>query len=258
MSPGAATPQAVRAHNRDAWDRLARTGCVWTRPLPPSAIRDARRGRWEIRLTPHRAIPREWFPPLEGRNVLCLAAGGGHQGPLLAAAGARVTVLDNSPRQLAKDRFVARRDGLAIETVLGDMADLSGFARGSFDLVVHPCSNCYVPDVHPVWKESFRVLARGGVLLAGFVNPVRFLFGTDGPPRGRRLVVTNRIPHATRRAKAGSVVEFGHTLADQIGGQIAAGFAITGFLENGYRGGRDPLSGHIDSFIATRAVKPGR
>lgn len=230
--------------------------CVWTRPLLSTAIRAARRGRGEIRLTPHQALPRSWLPELTGARVLCLAAGGGHQGPLLAAAGARVTVLDNSPKQLEKDRFVARRDGLRIGTVLGDMADLSAFRNASFDLIVHPCSNCYVPDVHPVWKESFRVLRRGGILLAGFVNPVRFLFGTDGPPKGRRLIVTNRIPYSTRRERAGRVVEFGHTLADQIGGQIAAGFAITGFIENGYRGRTDPLSRHIDSFIATRAVKP--
>jgi len=31
----------------------------------------------------------------------CLASGGGQQGPVLAAAGAHVTVFDNSPRQLA-------------------------------------------------------------------------------------------------------------------------------------------------------------
>jgi 2-polyprenyl-3-methyl-5-hydroxy-6-metoxy-1,4-benzoquinol methylase len=70
--------------------------------------------------------------------VLCLASGGGQQGPILAAAGARVTVFDNSPQQLAQDRFVARREGLTLETVEGDMRDLSVFADVSFDLIVHP------------------------------------------------------------------------------------------------------------------------
>jgi hypothetical protein len=51
-------------------------------------------------------------------------SGGGQQGPLLAAAGAVVTVFDNSPQQLGQDRFVAERDGLAIETVEKEMADL--------------------------------------------------------------------------------------------------------------------------------------
>ena len=81
--------------------------------------------------------------------MLCLASGGGQQGPILAAAGANVTVFDNSPRQLAQDRLVADREGLAIETVLGDMADLSAFPDARFDLIVHPVSNVFVPDVRP-------------------------------------------------------------------------------------------------------------
>ena len=40
-------------------------------------------------------MPADWFGDLAGAPVLCLASGGGQQGPLLAAAGARVTVFDN-------------------------------------------------------------------------------------------------------------------------------------------------------------------
>jgi hypothetical protein len=54
---------------------------------------------------------------LAGIEVLCLASGGGQQGPILAAAGAKVTVFDNSANQLVQDRLVADRDGLTIETV---------------------------------------------------------------------------------------------------------------------------------------------
>jgi 2-polyprenyl-3-methyl-5-hydroxy-6-metoxy-1,4-benzoquinol methylase len=46
----------------------------------------------------------KWFPPLKGADVLCLASGGGQQGPILAATGANVTVFDNSPRQLEQDQ----------------------------------------------------------------------------------------------------------------------------------------------------------
>ena len=73
------------------------------------------------------------------QDVLCLASGGGQQGPILAAAGANVTVFDNSPAQLRQDELVARREGLSIRTVQGDMRDLSAFADGSFDLIFHPC-----------------------------------------------------------------------------------------------------------------------
>src|SRR5262249_61569760 len=89
--------------------------------------------------------------------------------------GAKVTVFDNSPRQLAQDRLVAEREGLSIETVQGDMRDLHVFGDESFQLVVHPCSNCFVPEVRPVWREVFRILAPSGTLLAGFINPAAFI-----------------------------------------------------------------------------------
>jgi hypothetical protein len=51
-------------------------------------------------------------------------------------------------------------------------------------------------------------------------------------------------------------VEFGHTLGDQIGEQIEAGFVIEGFYEDRYDGAcNDVLSKFIDTFIATRGVK---
>src|SRR5262249_679645 len=83
--------------------------------------------------------------------------------PARAAAGADVPGPANSPAQLRQDRLVAAREGLEVETVEGDMADLSTFADGRFGLVFHPCSNCFVPDVRPIWREAFRVLQPGGV-----------------------------------------------------------------------------------------------
>src|SRR5262249_39665032 len=155
----------------------------------------ARRGDWAIVLTPTRPVPRDWFGDLAGRNVLCLASGGGQQGPILAAAGARVVVLDQSPAQLQRDRDVAAREGLSLAAVEGDMRDLSRFADGSFDLVFHPVSNCFVPDVRPVWREAFRVLRPGGALLAGFSNPTLYVFDDALANKGE-LVVRHAIPYS--------------------------------------------------------------
>ncbi len=141
----------IREYNRVAWDREVERRNRWTVPVSEAVIAAARRGQWEILLTPSKPVPRAWFPDLEGIDVLCLAAGGGQQGPVLAAAGARVTVLDNSPRQLEQDRFVAEQYALPLDTVEGDMADLSMFSDQSFDLIVHPVSNVFIPDVRPVW-----------------------------------------------------------------------------------------------------------
>jgi len=109
----------IRTYNRRAWDHQAELGNPWTIPVDPRVIAAARQGTVSIQLTEEKPVPREWFPTLAGADVLCLACGGGQQGPVLAAAGARVTVLDNSPLQLERDRMVARREGLDLRAVEG-------------------------------------------------------------------------------------------------------------------------------------------
>ena len=90
----------IARYNSEAWDREVESGNVWTKPVSPELIQKARAGQWEIFLTPAKPVPNDWFPELEGLRVLCLASGGGQQGPILAAAGARLTVFDNSRKQL--------------------------------------------------------------------------------------------------------------------------------------------------------------
>ena len=226
----------------------------------------ARRGDWQVVLTPERPVPRDWLEPLTGKRVLCLACGGGQQGPVLAAAGAEVTVLDNSPAQLAQDRLVAEREGLAVRCVEGDMRDLSAFADGAFELVFHPVSNCFIDEVRPVWREAFRVLAPGGSLLAGFCNPMLFCFDDALRKRGTfRLAhpqpysdVDSLSPEQRARfEREGEPLEFGHTLDDQIGGQIDAGFVLAGFYEDG-KGWTEArsLATFFPPTMATRALKP--
>lgn len=149
-------------YNRQAWDRQVAKGNRWTLPVSHEAIQNARQGSYSVVLTPRKPVPADWLGDVRDKEVLCLASGGGQQVPILAAAGALVTSFDNSPAQLERDREVAQREGLSVETALGDMANLEGLADASFDLIFHPCSNTFVPDVRPVWRECFRVLRPGG------------------------------------------------------------------------------------------------
>jgi SAM-dependent methyltransferase len=255
----------VRSHNRRAWDREVEKKNPWTVAVGPEVIAAARRGEWQIVLTPTKPVPLSWFPELRGMEVLCLASGGGQQGPILAAAGARVTVLDNSPRQLAQDRLVAEREGLSLSTIEGDMADLSIFDDERFGLVINPVSTPFVPDVRPVWREAARVLAPGGALLVGVTNPVNYLFDFELAERGA-LEVRYSIPYSDLRDRSEAELraqleqeeplEYSHTLEDLIGGQLEAGLVITGFYEDVAPG--DAISARIPNFIATRAVKAQR
>jgi SAM-dependent methyltransferase len=251
-----------------AWDKEVECRNKWTVPVSEVVIAAAKQGQWEILLTPSQPVPRAWFPDLEGLEVLCLASGGGQQGPILAAAGAKVTVLDNSPKQLEQDRLVAERQALPVTTVEGDMADLSMFSNQNFDLILHPVSNIFVPDVRPVWQAAFRILRRGGVLLAGFPNPAVYLFDYDLADRSGILQVKYALPYSDltsltpaerqQHIETGTPLEFSHTLEDQIGGQLEAGFLLTGFYEDAYgEEENDPLTSYMPTFIATRAVKPG-
>jgi len=248
----------VRAHNRRAWDAEVAAGNVWTVPVDEATVAAARRGRWEVVLTPQRPVPREWFGDLAGARILCLASGGGQQGPVLAAAGAWVTVFDNSPAQLGQDRMVAERDGLSIETVEGDMCDLSAFDDGAFDLIFHPVSNVFSQEIRPTWREAHRVLRPEGALLAGFSHPILFCFDERLEADGI-LQVKYPMPFSSLTADqvptGDEPMMFGHSVEDQIGGQLDAGFVLTGFYEDRHLDS-DVSTLYFPAFMATRAIKP--
>lgn len=250
--------------NSMAWDKKVEEEAVYTRAVAEHVIENAKEGDWKITVTTEKAVPRGWFPnSLEGLEVLCLASGGGQQGPILAAAGADVTVFDVSRKQLDKDEYVAKRDRLNLRTVHGDMSDLSMFENEKFDIIVHPVANLFVEDLSIVWKEVSRVLKENGTLISGFTNPILFIFDDEEDRKGN-LVVKNSIPSSSldnlseeeikQHLEGDHTIEFGHTLEDQIQGQIDAGFVIDGLYEDDF-GGRRPLDQFIKCFIATKAVK---
>ena len=253
----------IRSYNRDAWNREVEGGkSRWTQPVDSAMISKARLGQFSVVLTENKPVPFEWFPPLSGADVLCLASGGGQQGPILAAAGANVTVFDNSPAQLKQDQMVAARERLSIRTVEGDAADLSMFAEESFDLVFNPCSTVFMPDVRAVWRECARVLRRGGVLMTGSMNPVHYIFDLYKADDGI-LEIAHSIPYSDvesipqedleEHIEKGLPIEFGHSLTDLIGGQCDVGLVITHMYEDYMLD--SPLHKYHPSYIATRAIK---
>ena len=200
-------------------------------------------------------MPHEWFGDLAGKRVLGLASGGGQQIPVFTALGARCTVLDYSAAQLESERMVAAREGYAVECVQADMTKPLPFADASFDLIFHPVSNCYVEQLDPIWRECARVLKPGGVLLVGFDNGFNYLFDDDWK-------ICHKLPFNPLQDEAlykaslenDDGIQFSHTIEEEIGGQLRAGFTLTDIYgdTNGY-GLLEEYN--VPTFYATRCVK---
>ncbi len=253
--------------NRQAWDKQSTDAAsAWVVPVDTRTIEQARQGHWSVILTPNKAVPAHWFDGVRGKRILGLASGGGQQMPVLAAAGARVTSFDNSPVQLEKDARVAELHKLQLTTVRGDMADLSQFGDQTFDLIFHPVSNVFAPDILPVWLECARVLKPGGRLLSGFMNPCFFLFDHDAIEAGAEATVAYKLPFndleafseqdLRQRVDSGNAIEFSHSLEEQLGGQLDAGLVIRGFYEDHWNLEATPLDAYMPTSMATLSIKP--
>ena len=243
--------------NSETIDRWIREGWEWGVPIDHETYAAALRGEWDVVLTPTKPVPHAWFGELRGKRVLGLASGGGQQMPIFAALGALCTVLDYSEEQLNSERLVARREGYEIAVVKADMTKPLPFPDGSFDLIFHPVSNCYVEEVEPIWRECWRVLKPGGVLLAGLDNGINYLFDGEDETRVVDSLPFNPLKNPAQMSQlrqSDSGVQFSHTLEEQLGGQLRAGFRLTDLYEDTNGEGRlHELN--IPTFLATRAVK---
>ena len=242
--------QEINSRTIDSW---VDEGWEWGTPITPEAFQAAREGRWDIVLTPTKAVPHEWVGPLEGRHVLGLASGGGQQIPILTALGARCTVLDYSQRQLDMERLVAGREGYEVTLVKADMTRPLPFEDESFDLIINPVSLCYVESVEPILKECHRVLKPGGRLLIGFDNGINYIVDEKEEGIAHGLPFNPLTNPSLYNEDDG--VQFSHSFTEQVGGLARAGFQILDAYDDTNGEGRLHELG-IPSFWALLAIKP--
>jgi SAM-dependent methyltransferase len=218
-SRGGETARAdALAANRGAWDALAddpRFAGPAGLPRDPAAARDALD---------------DWIRSegIEGKDLLCLGAGGGRQGPLHALAGARVTVVDLSDRQLDQDRRGAEALGVKLRTVRSSLDRLEALQNSSFDLVLQPVSACYLPEVGPVFAEVARVIRPGGLYMVQHKQPAS-LQAAAAP--GELRIVHPCAEGTTVPPQEAGTREFLHTLEALLGGVCRAGFVIEDVAE---------------------------
>jgi len=250
----------INSREIDSW---VESGWEWSLPISHEDYIKVKNGQWSVVLTPSKPVPASWFAPfyknnrLDGVKLLGLASGGGQQMPVFAALGACCTVVDYSEKQLDNERMVAEREGYVINIIRADMTKRLPFEDESFDLIFHPVSNCFVEDVYHVWNECYRVLRKGGVLLAGMDNGLNYLVEEDNPQ-----LIVNKLPYNPLRDKElykrclkkdEPDYQFSHTIEEQIGGQLKAGLILTHLYEDTDNEG---IGKFIPNYIATRAVKP--
>ncbi len=233
---------APQEHNRKAWDARVRSEARFTRPAPDEEFHD-----------PLAAVDAAgWLGGnITGQRLLCLAAGGGRQSALYAAAGALVTVVDISGEMLALDRQVAAERELVVRTVEASMDDLSALAPASFDIVMQPVSTCYVPDITEVYRQVARVLVAGGLYISQHKQPTSLQTSARPAPGGYQITEPyyRRGPlppvEGSSHREPGTL-EFLHRWEELLGGMCRAGFAIEDLIE--------PL--HADDRLRRRAALP--
>lgn len=243
--------------NAQVIDRWVEQGWEWGIPISHEEYMAAREGRWDVVLTPTKPVPHHWFGELKGKKVLGLASGGGQQMPIFAALGAECTVLDYSQKQLDSEAMVAQREGYSIRIIRADMTKPLPFEDEEFDLIFHPVSNCYIEKVEPVFAECFRVLKSNGALLCGLGNEVNYLVNED------EREIINEMPfnpltnekYRKQLEDEDCGMQFSHTVEEQIGGQLKAGFVLTDIFGDTNGEGRLHEM-NIETYLATRAIKP--
>lgn len=217
----------IHDHNRRAWDERARRGQRFARPAIDADFDN-----------PMKTMDGPgWLGDVTGQRVLCLGAGGGRHGPLLASLGARVTVVDISPAMLELDREAADARSLQVETVEASIDDLSALPEAAFEAVIQPVSTCYVPDIRLAYREIARVTKPGAIyssrhkqpasLQSGLApSPAGFIIGEPYYSNGPLPPPQQAGPHREQ-----GTMEFLHKWGDLLGGLCQAGFVLEDVLE---------------------------
>jgi len=222
----------IAAANQRLWEEEVKKGCGFTIPwldLDVSLLRRYARGELESLPGPLACMsPPGVFADVEGKDVLCLASGGGQQSAVFGLLGAKVTVVDLAEGQLRGDRQAAAHYGYEITVFQADMRDMPCIGDGSFDVVFQADSMGYVPDVREVYAEVARVLRTDGIYRVKHYQPAVHFVSWDG----NAYCITKPYAERVERREDGGI-EFRHYMDDIFGGLPEAGFSLRQVLDLG-------------------------
>jgi SAM-dependent methyltransferase len=243
----------VAVANQRLWEEEAKKGCGYTIPwldLDVDLLRRYASGELASLPEPLDCLsPPSVFSNVEGKDVLCLASGGGQQSAVFGLLGARVTIVDLAEGQLRGDRRAAEHYGYSVTARHADMRDLSCIADASFDLVYQAPSLSYVPHLCEVYGEVSRVLRDGGRYRVQYHQPATHRMAWDGEAY---RVTEPYVERVQRRDDGG--IEFRHYMDDIFGGLVDAGLSIRQVVDQGRHREPDPEASpgswaHQDAYV---------
>ncbi len=246
---------SVYRFNKERWETLVKADALFSRPWLDETKESALR----------RVDPSGRFGSLDGKDVLCLAGGGGQQAVAFALNGAHVTVFDLSEGQLKRDQDAAQHYGYSVSLLQGDMRDLSRFRSESFDIVAQPYSLNFVPDCREVFAGVARILREGGLYSFWAANPFAAGMGTHSW-NGHAYEVTRLyiqgeeleykdepwvFPTNSSVARPHDPREYRHVLSTLLNGLVDSGFSLLHTEEEmTHDGASDLVPGQWDHFTA--------
>ena len=215
----------IAKKNQEFWKQNAERQDIYTRPwldLDPVIVKKFASQEIDYLPEPYSYIyPNNIFKNIAGKDILCLASGGGQQSVIFGLLGANVTVFDLTDEQLEGDRKAASHHGYDITSIQGDMRDLSGFPDNTFDMVYQAISLCYVPSLLEVYQQVSRVLKPGGIYRVGHGNPV-FWYVEEDSWDGKGYRISSPIEGTTED----DGVQFRHDFSERFNSLVDSGFVI--------------------------------
>lgn len=240
--------------NRQLWENEVKKGGGYTVPwldLDLSLLQQYAQGQLDLLPEPMTCMyPASMLADVEGKEVLCLASGGGQQSAVFSLLGARVTVVDLTEGQLEGDRKAAAHYGYDVTTWQADMRDLSCLEHSRFDLVYQANSTAYIPDIRQVYGEVARVLKPQGLYRVTHSNPATFVMEWSNESYCIKTPYKENMHH---REDGG--IEFRHYMNDLFNGLIDVGLSIQRVHEEPFAWHPDPHApagswNHERTFVA--------
>ena len=194
---------------------------------------------------------------VRGKAVLEIGCGAAQAAIAFARRGARVTALDVAESSLQLARSLATQHGVSIRFLQGDMADLSGVAPASQDVVFSACAMAYVDDLPACFTEVHRVLVPGGLFVWSIGHPFQYAVDSKTLALHRSYFDTGR--HAEGPGPGDVFASMHRTVAEYFNAQAAVGFVVEQVVEpdSRIRYPEDPWYGLWDCTPALLEKIPG-